>query len=317
MDRYATESCGSPQNVAVGDAKTMHVFWDMARSGAIGDRYFQSEIGQSSANDLYFARATHVFDDNAYGPKGAHGISCGFGSATQAEYTDTTLGDLLADKAIPWAFYAEGYGAMRDAVAAGHCATRDSMCPGNINFYPCVFDPSDVPFEYYPRWRDNPTTMKDLGDFGGALESGGLPAVSFIKGLGFHTEHPGVRTTITDGAAFVKDLYDAVMRSRYRDSTLFLVTYDEGGGYWDHVKPPPANRFDNKPYGTRIPIIAAGRFARKNHICHVTMEHASIVKFIEWNFLGQTGQLATRDTNVANLGGLIDPVAAGAQVPED
>jgi phospholipase C len=317
MDRYATESCGSPQNVAVGDAKTMQPFWDFAKSGAIADRYFQPEIGQSSANDMYFARATHVFDDNAFGPKDARGVTCGFGSSAQAEYTDKTIGDLLADKAMPWSFYAEGYGAMRDALAAGHCAARDPLCPGNINFYPCIFDPSDVPFQYYPRWRDNADTMKDLGDFTGALEAGGLPAVSFIKGLGFHTEHGGIRTTITDGATFVKDLYDAVMHSRYRDSTLFLVTYDEGGGLWDHVKPPATNPIDNKPYGTRVPMIAAGPFARKNHVSHVTMEHSSIVKFLEWNFLGQTGQLGTRDTNVANLGSLIDPVAAGAAVPED
>ena len=107
------------------------------------------------------------------------------------------------------------------------------------------------------------------------------------------------------------------MHSRYRDSTLFLVTYDEGGGLWDHVKPPATNPIDNKPYGTRVPMIAAGPFARKNHVSHVTMEHSSIVKFLEWNFLGQTGQLGTRDTNVANLGSLIDPVAAGAAVPED
>jgi hypothetical protein len=60
-----------------------------------------------------------------------------------------------------------------------------------------------------------------------------------------------------------------------------------------------------------------GPFARKNFVSHVTMEHSSVVKFIEWNWLGgTTGQLGTRDTTVANLGSLLDPGATGTHVPE-
>jgi phospholipase C len=95
------------------------------------------------------------------------------------------------------------------------------------------------------------------------------------------------------------------------------VTYDEGGGYFDHVKPPATNTADNKPYGTRVPAFAVGSFAKKNFVSHVTLEHSSIVKFIEWNWLGmQTGQLMGRDANVANLGSLLDANATGVKVPE-
>ena len=82
--------------------------------------------------------------------------------------------------------------------------------------------------------------------------------------------------------------------------------------------PPPDAMADGKPYGTRVPMIAIGPFAKSNEISHVVMEHSSIVKFIEWNWLGgTTGQLGTRDQEVANIGSLLDPAATGTPVPED
>ncbi|HEX8794381.1 MAG TPA: alkaline phosphatase family protein, partial [Polyangiaceae bacterium] len=97
--------------------------------------------------------------------------------------------------------------------------------------------------------------------------------------------------------------------------TLVLLTYDEGGGFFDHVAPPPTSSVDNEPYGTRVPTIAIGPFARAGTISHVVMEHSSIVKFIEYNWLkGKTGQLGGRDAQVANIGSLLDPKAG---VPEN
>ena len=65
-------------------------------------------------------------------------------------------------------------------------------------------------------------------------------------------------------------------------------------------------------------MIAMGPFARKNYVSHVVMEHSSIVKFIEWNWLRQkTGQLGARDTNVNNIGSLLDPSTTGIPVPEN
>jgi phospholipase C len=185
--------------------------------------------------------------------------------------------------------------------------------------YPCAFDPSDIPFEYYPSTRDNPANMKDLSVLETALTSGtGLPAVSFVKAIGYKSEHPGTGITLSAGVNWAAALIDQIEGSAYGSTTLVLLTYDEGGGYFDHVTPPPANTIDNQPYGTRIPLLAIGPFARANFVSHVTMEHSSIVKFIEWNWLGQqTGQLGTRDTVVANIGSLLDPAVTGVTVPAD
>jgi phospholipase C len=99
-------------------------------------------------------------------------------------------------------------------------------------------------------------------------------------------------------------------------STLVLFTYDEGGGFFDHISPPATSTVDNQPYGTRVPMVAIGPFAKKNYVSHVTMEHSSVVKFIEWNWLGgTTGQLMGRDATVNNLGDLLDPAKTGTAVP--
>ncbi|MEO8876785.1 MAG: alkaline phosphatase family protein, partial [Polyangiaceae bacterium] len=183
--------------------------------------------------------------------------------------------------------------------------------------YPCTFDSGDVPFDYYASTVDNPVTLRDLDDFTGALSSGrGLPAVSYVKALGFKTEHPGASSKLSDGVKFVNDLVTEIQGSSYGPSTLVIFTYDEGGGYFDHIAPPSPSVVDSQPYGTRIPMMAIGPFAKKNYVSHVAMEHASVVKFIEWNWLGQTtGQLNTRDKTANNIGDMLDPAKTGTAVP--
>ncbi len=103
----------------------------------------------------------------------------------------------------------------------------------------------------------------------------------------------------------------------YKSNTLILVTWDEGGGYVDHVAPPPTSTVDHKPYGTRVPLLAIGRLAKRNEVSHVVMEHSSIVKFLEWNFTGETGQLKARDAEVNNIGSLLDPASQLTPVPDE
>jgi phospholipase C len=320
MDAYATatvagEACGNPKNVAASDPAIVAPFWALAAAGAIADRYFQPVVGQSYANDMFLARARYVFADDSVAPAGAVGVTCGV-EATQETLTGTTIGDLLTAAQVPWAFFAEGYAAMQ--AADGGCPPRPADCPFPFPFDPCGFEPSDVPFEYYTTTRDNPATMKDYTALQDALSNGGLPAVSFVKALEYKTEHPGDDVTASAGVAFVSGLAQQVAASRYASDTLLLVTYDEGGGYFDHVTPPPPSPVDQQPYGTRVPLVASGPFAAGGTVSHVVMEHSSIVKFIEWNFLGGvTGQLKGRDAVVANLGSLLDPSATGTPVPQD
>jgi len=236
---------------------------------------------------------------------------------TQAQRREGTIGALLDAGHVSWTWYAEGYAASLNAAQLDKCPDPPDDCPFGLGVYPCVFDPSDLPVEYYPLFADQARYVRDYASFGSDLGHGVLPQVAFVKGLGYHSEHPGQHTNITDGIGFVQGVIDAVSHSGYAASTLILVVYDEGGGFFDHVAPPPSP--DEHPYGTRVPAFAVGPLAKKGTVSHVQLEHSSIVKFIEWNWLrGDMGPviraLGERDAVVANIGSLLDPALG---VPED
>ena len=130
-----------------------------------------------------------------------------------------------------------------------------------------------------------------------------------------NTGHPS-DANITNEMNFIKETVDMILSSKYNEDTLIVWVPDESGGFYDHISPPATNIADGKQYGPRIPFLAFGKFAKKNYVSHVTMEHSSIVKFIEWNWLnGETGQLNTRDKNVNSIGDMIDPNFAGRNIP--
>jgi phospholipase C len=309
MDGFVTAACGSPQNVAYADAATIQAYWTLAQQGALADHYFQPALGQSSENDMYFARAQYVFLDNTYAPQGAIGSMCSL-AGKSIQYTDTTLMDLLEQAGVGWAFYSEGYTTMVQALQdGGVCPTTGPAdCAFGGGAFDCGYDPSDNPFAYYKDLVDDPAHFKDYAALAADLSGGKLPAVSFVKALEYKTEHPGYQNKISAGIAFVQQTLQAIAGSSYAPSTLVLFTYDEGGGFFDHVAPPPTSTVDNQPYGMRVPAMAIGPLARTGTISHVAMEHSSIVKFIEYNWLGgKTGQLKGRDATVANIGSLLDP----------
>ncbi len=316
MDKYLTAGCGDHRNFALVAPALVQPYRDLAAKYALADRWFQPIAGETVSNDMYFARAQFVFLDNALNAPAA-GAQCSE-IVNKASFAGPTVGDLLSQAGVSWASYGEGYATMVAATAQNACPPAPADCVFGIGTYPCVFDPSDVPFEYYATSRDIPAHMKDFADFEQAAVQGALPAVSYVKALGYHTEHPALGVRISDGVAFVTRVVNDVLASPQAGSTLVLFTYDESGGYFDHVAPPSLSDIDLRPYGPRVPTIAIGRFARKGFISHVTMEHSSIVKFIEWNWLGgKTGQLQGRDLEVHNIGSLLDAAETRVTVPEN
>ena len=105
------------------------------------------------------------------------------------------------------------------------------------------------------------------------LAAGNLPDFSFVRpGVGYSTEAP---EDIGEGDAWIGQLVNAVAQSKYWDSTAIFVTYDEGGGFWDHVAPPYASG-----YGTRTPMIIISPYARKG-VYHQQTTNVSILKFMQ------------------------------------
>lgn len=314
MDQYVTgNSCSHHENFAYADGSVVGAYWQYAAQGALADHYFQPIAGQSSSNDMYFMRAQWVFTDNAYKAP-AIGQACSI-EPDAMSFMGPTIGDVLDTAGVTWSFYAEGYQAMVDSQKMGRCPKPPVDCDFGVSLYPCVFDVGDYPVDYYPQFADNPKYLRDYSKLKSDLDNSDLPQVVFVRALGYHSEHPGVGVRISDGTAWVQQTIDLIDKSAYARDTLVLVTWDEGGGYFDHVAPPGMGA-DNQPYGTRVPLLALGPMAKANAISHAQLEHSSIVKFIEWNWTGQTGQLSGRDAVVGNLGSLLDPAATGTTVPE-
>jgi phospholipase C len=320
-------NCANPLNWALADLGTVGGYWALAGVNALADRYFQPVAGGTSANNMYFASAHFEFVDNAQVPDTiGTPVGCLQGvcaTGTKVTYKGApTVADLLLDSGKTFDVYADGY-ANAKAVAPA-CEKVPADCPYDKITHPvaaeaCKFDASDIPFVYYERFAGG-ANMKDYADLSKDIAAGALPNFAYVKAREFRNEHPNV-SKITDGVRFVTDTVQLVSSSAFADSTLILLTWDEGGGFFDHVAPPPSIEVDGAgkpvPYGTRVPMIAIGPFAKKGSVSHVSMTHASVVRFLEYNFLGAVGQLGHNDAKVHNLGSLLDPAKTGILIPSD
>ena len=127
------------------------------------------------------------------------------------------------------------------------------------------------------------------------VQTGNLPAVTFIKPLGANNEHPRY-ATLLNGQQHVADLVAAIQNSPYWQDTAIIITYDEHGGRWDHVAPPVIDKWGP---GVRVPTIVISPFARKAFVDQTQYETTSILKLIEerWNL----EPLAERDAHAGDM----------------
>jgi len=122
--------------------------------------------------------------------------------------------------------------------------------------------------------------VQDTSRFLAAARDGHLPAVSWVVPDEAHSEH--APATPADGERYVTRLVDTVMRGPQWKSTAIFLTWDDWGGFYDHVPPP---RVDGNGYGMRVPGIVISPFARHGEIDHQTLSFDAFNKFIEDDFL--------------------------------
>jgi hypothetical protein len=123
--------------------------------------------------------------------------------------------------------------------------------------------------------------IQSLTAFYGAARAGTLPAVSWVTPNEKVSEHPPAR--VSAGQAYVTSVINAVMRSPDWSSTAIFLSWDDWGGFYDHVAPP---RVDQNGYGLRVPAMVISPYARPNFIDHQVLSHDAYLKFIEDDFLG-------------------------------
>lgn len=197
-----------------------------------------------------------------------------------------TIGDRLSEAGVSWTWYSGGW---RDALA-GHPAP--------------LFQFHHQAFAYFRQFGDGTparaTHLKDEQDFLADVAADRLPAVAFVKPLGPDNEHPGY-ADIASGERHVADLVQRIQRSPAWTRSVIIITYDENGGFWDHVPPPKVDRWGP---GARVPTIMISPYVRKGFIDHTTYDTTSILRFIEWRYA--LPPLAERDARATNLLGALD-----------
>jgi acid phosphatase len=191
-----------------------------------------------------------------------------------------TIGDALNEKHIGWAYYGGGYNAAT-RFDNGSTDPADVLIGTGGDWY-CDICNS---FQYASSIMGDPVQrhahIKDAVDFFSDLDHGHLPSVSYLKPDSFDDGHPAssklnllesMMTRVIDGLERHEELFQ---------STVFFVTFDEGGGYWDSGFFQPIDFFGDGP---RIPMIAVSKYSRGGKIVHSYADHASVLKFIERNW---------------------------------
>jgi phospholipase C len=266
----------NPAVMAHYDDRDIPWYWNAADDYVLFDRFFTSSLGGKLTNRMFWV-------------SGSPGVA---GAATTdripAEgFTAPTIFDRLQAKGISWKFYVENYDP-----AITYRSRQSGDRGGQIK---------RVPLLNYARFLDDPERFKrivDVSEYHRDLERGTLPAVSFISSSA-SSEHPPGR--VRAGQAFVRTLVGSAMRSSAWASTALLWTYDDWGGFYDHVPPP---QVDRSGYGFRAPALLVSPYAKRGYVDHTTLDVTSVLKFIEQNW--GLRPLASRDRGAQSIAGAFD-----------
>jgi phospholipase C len=222
----------------------------------------------------------------------------GQGEATMAQgifpcFDQPTIADLLDAAHVSWKYYTGAY---------------DDRSDPAVNIYDAFRK-----IRYGPDWQRNVTTPS--GRILADIQNCRLPQVSFVMPNWLDSDHAG--NLSAGGPGWVGSIYLAVVQSQhaapqcnyYKDSALIL-TWDDSGGWYDHVAPPAGP--NGTSWGFRIPILVMSAWARSNYdparpaatpyVSHRRRESTAIVKFIETNWaLGNMGQRDVTDDDLSDM----------------
>jgi phospholipase C len=188
-----------------------------------------------------------------------------------------SIGDELLQKRVSWKYYGDQW-------------NNYLTDPYQLNFKPIGAKTDEYcnicnPFQYDTSIMTHPEIrqahLKDTVDLYEDIAHGTLPAVSFVKPSALVDGHPQEsKLDLFEG--FSKKIVDAIKANpRLWKNTAILITFDEGGGYYDSGYVQPLDFFGDGP---RVPLIAVSRFTKPGHISHEYTDHVSILKFIERNW---------------------------------
>jgi phospholipase C len=224
-------------------SSALSYYYALADSFTLCGNYFCSVLGPSDPNRIALWTAT------------CGGITKNVSDGATLDWP--TIVDLLDRYHVTWKCYNLGLGIGSERNEIG----------GNN------------PLAYFNKWQNDPRLYYQEVDYFSDLGSGKLPQVSFLITHTLIDEHPTL--DIRFGHLVMEAAIKSLMQSSSWKSSVFFLTYDEGGGYFDHVAPPQADAYG---MGLRVPTLVISPYAKRGLVSGQLYEHASILKFIERRF---------------------------------
>jgi phospholipase C len=237
------------------DGTDLPNYWAYADRFILADNFFSSLAGPSLPNHLYTvsAQSGGVVDNQKRPPEE------GFDFATMAE--------LLGASGVSWKYYEGG----KDPESFGFW----NPLPGFKTFMDSK--------ELRSHLVENTEYFRDLRE-------GGLPSVAWIVPNFEESEHPPTDNQL--GMWYVTSIVNALMKSPYWQNTVLIITWDDYGGFYDHIPPPQVDEYG---YGPRVPAIIISPYGRPGFIDHTLYDFTSVLRFIEDRF--NLKSLTDRDKN--------------------
>jgi phospholipase C len=274
-------------------ASDVQPYFTLAETYTFGDRMFQTNQGPSFPAHQYIVSGTSavseksVFDVAENPTNTDSGLTgCIAPNNTTVKIIDTTdpntasnetqtiypcvdhptLTDLLDAKSIDWKYYTPVVGSIWVGPnAIEHMCGPDAPPPNGTN---CVA----------PEWTNHVVIGKTnvLDD----INAGKLAPVSWVIPTSRASDHASGNDGT--GPSWVASVVNAIGNSKYWRDTAIIITWDDWGGWYDHVPPPSIH--NSYEYGLRVPLIVVSPYAKAAHISHVNHDFGSVLKFIETTF---------------------------------
>ncbi|HXC34690.1 MAG TPA: alkaline phosphatase family protein [Candidatus Acidoferrales bacterium] len=237
-------------------------YWEYARRFTLCDAFFSSLEGPSEPNHLYTvaAQSGGLVNNPGRGIVGEDGV-----------YNFPTLAELLQHSNHSWKYYDEKKNPKAHSLW--------NPLPG---------------FKHISSSPEMMSHLVSLNEFYDDAKADRLPEVCWIVPTAADSEHPPADSA--RGMWHVTGLVNAIMQSKAWKDSAIIVTWDDYGGFYDHVPPPQVDKYG---YGFRVPTLIISPWAKPGFICHVHYDFTSPLKLIEDHF--SLSPLATRDAAANNM----------------
>ena len=269
------------------DASDIPSYWAYAQNFVLQDAMFEGVRGWSLASHLDLTSEWSAICTNPTQVSTCTSSPVGTApSGTTVEYPWVNLFQLLDMHNVSWKYYL-GVGLEPD------CADDQMTCDPQVQQVGVLSLWNPLPGFAYAEAAGSAYIAAhnpDIDQFLVDVKNGALPQVSWIVPSSTFSEHPP--SGITAGQEYVASLVNAIMQSPYWANTAIFVSWDDWGGFYDHVVPPVVDKNATKQsvqgYGFRVPGLLISAYAKKGYIDHSVLSTDSYATFIEDVFINGT-----------------------------